>query len=130
LVRRGLLTKTGRGKFDGDASVRRYIKHLRMVASGRGGEDGVLDLTAERARLAKQQADGHELKNALARGELLEVAVVERTWTGVLSMVRSRMLAVTSRVRQRLPHMTAFDADVVDRELREALTEAAGDETP
>lgn len=125
-ARRGLLVKKGRDLFDGPASIRTYVKHLRDVAAGRGGENGVLDLTAERARLAKEQADGHELKNAAQRGELLEIAEVERTWTSVLSTIRSRMLAVTSRIRQRLPHITAFDADAIDREIRDALTEAAG----
>jgi phage terminase Nu1 subunit (DNA packaging protein) len=127
LVRRGFAVKTGRGRFDGDASVRKYIKHLRGVASGRGGEKGTLDLTAERAKLAKEQAEGHAMKNALARGEMVMVAEVERTWTGVLSVIRSKILAVTSRVRHRLPHLTAHDADVIDRELRDALTETAQD---
>jgi phage terminase Nu1 subunit (DNA packaging protein) len=38
------------------------------------------------------------------------------------------MLVVPSRVRQRLGHLTVADVEVIDREVRDALTEAAGDE--
>lgn len=38
------------------------------------------------------------------------------------------MLAVPSRVRQRLGHLTVADVEAIDFEVRNALTETAGDE--
>jgi phage terminase Nu1 subunit (DNA packaging protein) len=119
---RGIITKIGRGKYKLLESVRLYTEHLRGVASGRGGEDGVLDLTAERARHAKEQADNVALKNAALRRDLVPVVDVEREWITVGRQIRSGVMAVPSRVRQSLPHLTAFDADVIDREIRSALT--------
>jgi phage terminase Nu1 subunit (DNA packaging protein) len=85
--------------------------------------------TEQRARLASAQADLAELKAAERRGELLDAAEVERTWGGVLRTVRASMLAVPSRmIGARLPHLTAVDIDEIDREVRAALTEVAGDD--
>ena len=125
---RGIVLKTGRGKYKLVESVQLYTEHLRGVASGRGGEDGVLDLTAERARLSKEQADGQALKNAAARNEMVAAIEVERGWTTVCRRVRNAMLAVPSRVRQSLPHLTAYDASVIDREVRDALAELGTDD--
>jgi phage terminase Nu1 subunit (DNA packaging protein) len=45
------------------------VKRAVERAGGDVGDD--LDLNAERARLAREQADGQAIKNAVARGELL-----------------------------------------------------------
>jgi phage terminase Nu1 subunit (DNA packaging protein) len=37
------------------------------------------------------------------------------------------MLAVPSRVSQRLPHLSAHDVGKIDREFRDALAEVGGD---
>jgi phage terminase Nu1 subunit (DNA packaging protein) len=79
--------------------------------------------TAERARLAAAQADLAELKAAKQRGTLLDAAEVESEWSGVLRTVRAGMLAVPSRVAQRLPHLTAHDVSEIDAEVRAALSE-------
>jgi hypothetical protein len=74
----GKVVRISRGKYDLRASVQTYTSHLREVAAARGGEAQILDLTQERARLAKEQADGQELKNRQLRSELLPAADVER----------------------------------------------------
>jgi phage terminase Nu1 subunit (DNA packaging protein) len=124
--REGVLPRNEAGCYDLKASVHAYCAHIREVAAGRGGAQQ-LNLTAERARLAREQADSYELKNAVTRGELVEVAEAERAWSDTLRTVRSCMLAVPSRVRQRLGHLTVADIEAVDFEVRNALTEAAGD---
>lgn len=82
---------------------------------------------AERARLARAQADAVEIRNARARGALLEAAAVEAEWCGGLRTVRAEMLAVPSRVAQRLPHLTPHDAGEIDAEVRAVLTEVGED---
>jgi phage terminase Nu1 subunit (DNA packaging protein) len=125
---RAIVQKTGRGRYRLLESVRLYTEHLRLVAAGRGGETAVLDLAAERARLAKEQADGQALKNAVARRELVAVEDVQRGWADILRKVRSRILACPSRIRGRLSHLTIYDGEIIDAELRDALTELADDD--
>lgn len=128
LYDRGIVKKSARGRYLLTESVQLYTAHLRGVAAGRGGEDGVVDLTAERARLAKEQADAVSLKNAASRRELVPAVDIERGWTTVCRRVRNAMLAVPSRVRQSLPHLTAYDGSVIDREIRDALSELGNDD--
>lgn len=124
---RGIIHRIGRNRFSLQQSIRLYCEHLRNVAAGRGG-DGTQELTAERARLAREQADATALKNAAARRELVEASAVEREWMSVCRKVRNAVLAVPSRARQTLPHLTGFDVEQIDRELREALTGLGDDD--
>lgn len=127
LKNRGIARHLGRDAWDLAATVRAYCAHLRGTASGRGGEEEVANLTAERARLAREQADAQALKNAVLRRELVPVAEVAREWGDVLRSIRARILAVPSRVRSALPHLTAADVAVLDRETRAALEDLAED---
>ncbi len=122
LCKRKVAIRLGRNSYDLEQSTRNYIRHLRETASGRGGEEQVLALTAERARLACAQADAQELKNAELRSELVKATDVERGWSDILRQVRARILAVPSRLRQSLDLKPAT-ADAIDRELRDALSE-------
>lgn len=80
----------------------------------------------ERDRLVREQATNVALKNAALRRELVSAAEVEARWSDILRRVRSRLLAVPSRVRQASPHLTAHDVALFDAELRRALDELAG----
>ncbi|PZU85023.1 MAG: DNA packaging protein [Shinella sp.] len=85
-------------------------------------------LTAEKTRLAKEQADAVELRNAVLRRDLVKASEVEREWSGILRKVRSGILAVPSRVRQQLAHLTAHDAAVIEAEIRLVLEDLAHDQ--
>ncbi len=122
---RGIAVKSGRGRYLLKASTRNLIEHLRETASGRGGHEAVESLTAERARLAKEQADGHALKNQLARGELIEAAIVQDRWSGVCASIRQKMLAIPTQAAAAMPAMSRAEIDVLDRLIRDALTELA-----
>lgn len=122
-VEDGIVVRVGRGQYDKDASTSNLIEHLRGAAAGRGGEDQVLDLTKQRARLASEQADAVEMKNRVMRGDLAPVADMQRAMADSYRKVRSRILAVPSRVRQLLGHIGQMEASVIDRELRDALAE-------
>jgi phage terminase Nu1 subunit (DNA packaging protein) len=122
LAKRGIAVRRGRN-YVRDESTRRYCKHLRELATGRGGEAAITSATAERARLVKMQADQVELKNAALRGSMLDAGAVEREWSDVLRGVRAGLLAVPSRVAQRLPHLTPHDVAEIAAEVRVVLTE-------
>jgi phage terminase Nu1 subunit (DNA packaging protein) len=78
--------------------------------------------TRKEAALAKLR----ELEFARREGRVLDAAAVQREWEDVLRTVRAGVLAVVSRVRARCPHLTAADVQVIDEELRAALTALGG----
>lgn len=114
------------GLFDVSESTQRYILSLRNSAKLRNAGDP--DLKAEKLRVTREQADKLALANAEKRGEMVPAASVKVAWSEVLRDVRASMLAVPSRILQRLPHLTPHDLDLIDREIRNALSEAANDE--
>ncbi len=81
------------------------------------------EVSRQRARLAKAQADIAELKAARQRGSLLDAEAVQSEWSAILRGVRAAMLAVPSRVAQRLPHLSPHDVREIDAEVRAVLTE-------
>lgn len=120
--------KVGTDRYDLTKSLQSYASHLREMAAGRGDEASAIFLTAERARLAKEQADHAALKNAALRRELVPAAEVAATWGGIVRQVRSRLLAVPARLRQGLAHLTARDVEAIDAEIRRALEELSEDD--
>jgi phage terminase Nu1 subunit (DNA packaging protein) len=98
LMAKGILPDVpARGQWDLAACTKAYIAHLREQAAGRAGS-GDLDLVEERARLAKEQADRHEMENRARRGELLERAEVDAAVIGAFARVRARLLAVPGKL--------------------------------
>lgn len=119
LEQEGIAVRIAPGTFDATATVQNYVRH---VAGKAGSQTANLDLNVEKARLAKEQADGQAMKNAQLRGELVEAEAVAQTWESVVAEVRSAMLAVPGRLRRRAG--SALDAaaiELVDHEIREAL---------
>jgi phage terminase Nu1 subunit (DNA packaging protein) len=125
LAKRGIMVRSGRN-YAPIESVRGYCDHLRKLATGRGGETAIASATADRARLAKAQANLVETKTRKLSGELVDAAEVESEWSGVLRTVRAGCLAISSRCAQRLPHLTAHDIAEIDAETRAALSEIGG----
>lgn len=123
LKKRGIAVHIKHDTYDLTATTRAYVQHLRGVASGRGGEDHILSLTIERARLAKEQADAQALKNAKLRGELVAASEVERVWADALRQLRARLLAIPARIRSELPDIDAGTIAALDRALRATLSE-------
>ena len=76
---------------------------------------------AARRRKERALADLREDEVKKQREKLLDADAVAREWGDVLRRLRASVLAVTSRIRARLPHLTAHDAAVINEELRQAL---------
>ena len=127
LINRGVIIRVKRGAYALGPSIRRYCAHLREEAGGRDHVKAGSGLAAERERETREKADALALKNAAARGELVRAADVESHWAHVLRKVRSAMLALPSRVQQRLGHLSAHDVSVLDREIRDTLEELSDD---
>jgi phage terminase Nu1 subunit (DNA packaging protein) len=82
--------------------------------------------TKQRGRLAAAQANFAEIEAAKMRGDLVDAAEVEAELSGVLRTVRAGLLAVPSRVSQRLPHLSPHDVAEIDAEVRTVLTDLGG----
>ena len=126
LGRRGIVPRLPDGKYPIRAAIRAYCAWMREAAAGRGQMGPKSSLTAERLRLVREQADRAALANAQTRGELVPAAAVEAEWAAIATALRARLLALPSRVNQHLPHLTAAEVAMVDREVRDALTELGG----
>ena len=89
-----------------------YCDHLREVAAGRGGSNA-LELAAERARLAKEQADKLAMANAVTRGELAPVTLLEQVIVRSGARMGRLLETIPGLLRRRQPNLTADDiADV------------------
>lgn len=119
LAKRGVIDRCGAG-FEPRDSILRYCAHLREQAAGRSNS---ANLTQERIRLAREQADAASLKNAVTRSEMVPAKDVESAWSAVLRDVRSAMLSLPARVQTRLGHLTSHDVAEIDREIRTVLEE-------
>lgn len=120
-ARKGIIARSAPGKFMLRESVRAVATHLREAASARGASSA--GLTAQRERIAREQADKLAMQNAAARREMVSAKAVADEWADILRLVRSRMLATPSRIQQQLGHLSAHDLDTIDREIRDALTD-------
>jgi phage terminase Nu1 subunit (DNA packaging protein) len=123
-AKEGIAVRVDQGKFDAAKSVQNRIAQAGRKAPMATAKTA---LDKEKTRLAKEQADAQRLKNQILRSEMLPRNAVEQEWADIMRTVRMGVLACTSRIRNRLPHLTAHDGQIIDRELREALTALADD---
>lgn len=135
LKKRGVFNADSRSQMDLDACRIAYIRHLRERAAGRASDaekaEG-LDLTAERARLAKEQADHYAMKNAQARGELVEASACTTAMVAVIEMIKAKLLRVPAKVARTDGKLKARIADALEDALDELsvarVLEEAGDD--
>lgn len=92
-----LTTGPGRSGYDLDDCRVAYIRHLRNSAAGRDSTR-IGSLEAERARLAAAQAEAAERKNARDRRELVPLLDVTNAVTGLIEVVKGRLMQVPARV--------------------------------
>jgi phage terminase Nu1 subunit (DNA packaging protein) len=102
LVRQDILPREGRAKFDLDAVRVAYIRHIRDIAGGKKSGTDAPELTAERARLARAQADKAEMEVAALEGKLVPAESVEKVWTALTTSFRSRMVAMPGKLAHQL----------------------------
>lgn len=121
LVRRRVLLDGA----SGDEWLLAYCDHLREVAAGRGG-DNALELAAERARLAKEQADKIAMANAVTRGELAPAHLLEEVLAKAGARAGRILETIPGLLRRRLPQLMADDIAEVARIVAKARNIAAG----
>ena len=88
----------GEWRFDTALVIAWRQEQVRLEAGG----NKPLDLNAERARLAKEQADAQDLKNKVSRGELLPAGEVEGLWQAAAGRCRSILLGIPNSSSERI----------------------------
>lgn len=127
LIDAGVIDKQPRGKYDIDSVRTQYIKHFRAIASGRAAA-GDLDLGAERARLAKEQADAKEMENAIERGDLVYIELVAKEFETQLLKAKTKLLAIPSKIAAEV-HASANvkeAKELIEQNMQDALSELVG----
>jgi terminase small subunit / prophage DNA-packing protein len=122
-IKAGIITAKPRGQYDLDEVTLEFINHLRDRASGRSA-----DLSEERARLAKEQADGKEMENAVTRGELVYIDDVANRLESALIRVRIRLLSIPTDIAPEVVSAgSVIEAqEIISRAILGALNELAG----
>jgi phage terminase Nu1 subunit (DNA packaging protein) len=113
-------TKGGEWRFDTAQVFAWRADAIRLEM----GDGKPIDLNAERARLAKEQADGQALKNSVARGELLPADKVENAWMSAIGRCRALLLGIPTSSAGRIVLLSRQHegAKEAEREVRELLT--------
>lgn len=120
LLRRGVLhDKASLGEW-----IVAYCSHLREQAAGRQAS-GDLDLATERARLAREQADKVGMQNAISRGELAPVSLIEEVLTKAAAKIAGILDAIPGLVRRRVPKLSAEEIELIAAEIAKARNRIA-----
>lgn len=110
----------GRGVLDtsvtGLAMLHAYCSHLREQAAGRAA-GGDLDLATERAGLAKAQRERIEMQNAVTRGELAPVGLIEEVLSKAGGKIAGMLEAIPGGVRRRVPALSADEINTIAAEI-------------
>jgi len=115
LVDANVFERKAPGQYDLDQVTLTMIRHQRKAASGRG--DG-LDLSAERAGLAKAQAEAARFRNDALAGKYVAVDIVGKVLTANILVFRELCLAWPGQNADRLA--------LGDPVLRQRLLEGLG----
>lgn len=89
-----------------------YIRHLREQAAGRS-----IDLSTERARLAKEQADRVAMQNAVTRGELAPAILIEEVLAKAAAKIAGVFDAIPGAIRRRVPSIPTEAIDLISGEI-------------
>jgi hypothetical protein len=85
------------------------------------------DYNESRARSEYEKANLLELERKQKEKLLLPADQVERVWANTVATVKTKLLAVPTRLRQRIPHLSLEEVAIADELIRESLMELSGE---
>lgn len=132
LVNSGIVVKLGPGEYNGPETCRRYIAHLKQRQAD------TPKLTAARVKLAEEKAKIAEMERRRLEGELVSAKQVRDAWITVISVCRTRLLAIPAKVaaRVKMAGTIVEVAAIIRAEIYDALRELStaevvvGDDPP
>lgn len=85
------------------------------------------DYTVSRARAEYEKANLLELDRKRKEGELLTRSEVEKAWTDAISASKTKLLALPTMAKQRIPHLDLEEIEILTELIREALEALANE---
>ena len=85
------------------------------------------DYNESRARSEYEKANLLELERKQKERMLLPADQVERVWATTVATVKTKLLAVPTRLRQRIPHLSLEEVAIADELIRESLQDLAAE---
>lgn len=113
-----------KGTYQTLPSVQNYVKKLRDVAASRS-EEQRNPLNDEKLLTEKVIRQIKEIELAERKGEMLSLDEVSENWTAFARKVKAAFLGLPTKFRQKLPHLTASDGDVMRKVVRKILQDLA-----
>lgn len=87
-------------------TIQAYCHRLREQAAGRMGDEvGGLDLSQERAALAREMRHGHEIKNAVARGTYADIQLLADVLSAASQAVVERFDQLPGMLKKACPDL-------------------------
>lgn len=115
-----LVPATGRGRYETLASIQNYLGRLREQAAGRATKGGN-NLADERAEETRIDKEIKAIKLAQLKGEILTLDEVSASWSAFAGVIKGSLLALPSKARTSIPHLTAHDGEVLREMVRDML---------
>ncbi len=135
VIKKRLDSLTPVGKGPGNAILWESREALPLIYAPAAkviADNGSGNWAEERARLAKEQADGQALKNAKDRGELIPASKVAETWGRIVTAAKLQFLALPDRLSQLLETAKSIDdrRALIDAEVKTILVALSDDKDP
>ena len=130
LVTEGVVPKVERGRYELAPVIQAYIHYLRERTLP--GTINVVSLDEARQRKLSADARLAEIEVAKAESAVVNIEVIEKSWTDLVHAVRGRLLALP----QNVAAMVAVEDDtgkceaLLSREIRSALAELGDGKLP
>lgn len=119
-----LVTAPKKGTYLTKPSVQNYVKKLQLAASNRA-EEQRNPLNDEKLLTERVTREIQEMKLAQIKGEVLSLDEVSENWSSFARKVKTAVLAIPTKLRQKLPHLTNADGDVMRKTVRRILQDLA-----
>jgi hypothetical protein len=108
-------------------SIRTAPKPAAAERPPRTNPDEVPDYNESRAKTEYEKSLLLEIERRQKEGQLVERESVVSTWAQLINSAKTKLLAVPTTVRQRIPHLTAEEGEVIDVVIRAALADLTED---
>jgi phage terminase Nu1 subunit (DNA packaging protein) len=99
-----------------------YIRHLREMAAGRA-TDGSIDLSTERARLARAQCEGQEIKNSVALGTWAPIEALTDVLANASQSVVDHLDQIPAGIMRICPDLPVAVRELIMVEVTQARNE-------
>jgi len=81
------------------------------------------DYNTSRARSEFEKANLLELERKTKEALLIPAEQVQKTWANAVTIARTKLLAIPTRTRQRIPHLSLEEVAIIEELIRESLVE-------